>query len=138
MQPSNKLSKTLIYPKPLILYMIHQYRQLASALCYFLIGIIWYLVDQDAKRDPLIEFHAKQGLVFLIAAILYGIAFHLVSGLLSILLGWIPVVGSIILTIVGILAYIPLIWAILGVVNAVQEKEKELPLIGHLGKKLNF
>ena len=118
--------------------MIHKYRQIVSALCYFLIGIIWYLVDQDAKRDPLIQFHAKQGLVFLIAAILYGIAFHLVSGLLSILLGWIPVIGSIILTIVGILAYIPLIWAILGVVSAVQEKEKELPLIGHLGKKLNF
>ncbi len=118
--------------------MIHKYRQLISALCYFLIGIIWYFVDSDAKRDPMIQFHAKQGFVFLIAALLYNIAFRIVIGLLGIIFGWIPVVGAIMFTIVGILAYIPLVWAIIGIVNAVQEKEKELPVIGKFGKEFSF
>ncbi len=110
--------------------MIHKYRQLVSALCYFLIGIIWYLVDEDAKRDPIVQYHARQGLIFLIAALIYGILFHVVMSLLGIIFSWIPIVGAIIVTIIGLLRYIPLIWAIIGVANALQEKEQPLPVIG--------
>ena len=118
--------------------MIHKYRQLVSTLCYFLIGIIWYFIDEDAKKDPVIQYHAKQGLIFLIATILFSIALHIVQVLLAMTVGLIPIIGAIIITIVSLLGFVPLILAIIGVVNAIQEKEQPLPIIGKYGKELKI
>ena len=118
--------------------MIHKFRKLISALCYFLVGIIWYLIDEDAKKDPQIQFHANQGTVFLIAALIYGIIFTILMTIVTVIFSLIPVIGPIIITIIGLLRFVPLIFAIIGVLNAIQEKEKELPIIGHYAKKLDF
>jgi hypothetical protein len=34
-----------------------------SILAYLLIGIIWYFVDEDAKKDEFVKFHVQQGIV---------------------------------------------------------------------------
>lgn len=118
--------------------MIHKYRKLVSALCYFLVGIIWYLIDEDAKRDPQIQFHAHQGTIFIIAAIIYGVLFTILMAIVTIIFSLIPVIGPIIISIISLLRFVPLIFAIIGVINALQENEKELPIIGEQARKLHF
>ena len=78
--------------------------------------IISYALGKD---DPFVKFHTKQGLVVFSIEVL----------------AWI---------IMGIIPYIWILWkivhlgviilSIIGVVNAVQGKVKELPLVGHLAK----
>ena len=72
-----------------------------------------------AKESKFARFHANQGIILFIASIAVGIA--------SFILGLIPIVGAII----GWLLIICLfVFYILGIVNAVQGKAKELPFIG--------
>ncbi len=73
----------------------------------------------DAKNDPFVKFHIKQGLALLIVDI---IASFIV---------WVPFVGWILW--LGIVVLF-----IIGIVNAASGKEKELPLIGPLGAKINI
>ncbi len=82
--------------------------------------IIPLLVDKD---DPFVKFHVKQGLTLLIAALVVP------------LVAWIPILGWIF----GLVAApVLLIFAIIGVINALSGKKKELPLIGKYGRKFNF
>lgn len=73
----------------------------------------------DAKNDPFVKFHIKQGLALLIVDI---IASFIV---------WVPFVGWILW--LGIVVLF-----IIGIVNASSGQEKELPLIGPLGSKINI
>ena len=76
----------------------------------------------DAKNDIFVKFHVKQGfLVFLLALVSWAISFVPIFGLLAIPLN---------------IAVI--IFMILGIINALEGKEKELPLIGQYAVKLNF
>ena len=77
------------------------------------LGILLIIPLLVAKEDPFVKFHVKQGLVFLIFTILFG---------------WIPFVGWIAVIILGIL----------GIVNVLNGKEEELPIIGQFGEKFNF
>jgi uncharacterized membrane protein len=87
------------------------------------IGIL-LLIPLLAKKDsPYAQFHAKQGLVLLIAYIISGIVMA------------IPVIGWI----VGALAMLGcfILW-IMGIVNAISGKMNELPVIGKYAKNFNF
>ena len=64
------------------------------------------------KEDPFIQFHVKQGML------VFGI--YLVIWLLG---GWLFFLSP-------LLSLVALIFSILGIVNALKSKEKELPLIG--------
>ncbi|HLD22002.1 MAG TPA: hypothetical protein VJB65_03820 [Patescibacteria group bacterium] len=79
----------------------------------------------DAKNDPYVKFHVKQGLILFIAAVVVSIVNQILPTILQLLIGW-------------ILSLALLIFWIMGIVNAATGKEKELPLIGHLASKLNF
>lgn len=79
------------------------------------IGILFLVPLLAAKESKFAKFHTNQGIVLFIAEIIVSIV------TLIPILGWIVgFVGGIAL----------LIFAILGIVNAVQGKAKELPLIG--------
>ena len=91
--------------------------KIMAVLAY--IGILVLVPILAAKDSKFARFHANQGLVLLIAGIIGGI----VGGLL----GLIPYVGWIFGTVISIFFFV---LAILGIVNAVQGKAKELPLIG--------
>ena len=101
--------------------------QLCAILSYLLIGIIWYFADEKMKKDSYAKYHVKQAVVLLIFSIIWGVALSIFSMALILLLPlWM------------LLNYVPLILVIIGILNAVNSKEKELPVIGGYASKLTF
>ncbi len=77
----------------------------------------------DAKDDPFVKFHVRQGLVLFIAWIA------------AVLINVIPLLGQLISFVASIALLV--LW-IMGIINAANGQEKELPLIGQYAKKLNI
>ncbi len=94
-----------------------------ALLCYLGILVIVPLLT-EAKNDPFVKFHIKQGLVLVITWIIVGA------------IRMIPVIGYMFLG--PILGLVCLVLAIVGIVNAVGGKEKALPLIGHYAEKISL
>ncbi|MFT4310224.1 MAG: DUF4870 domain-containing protein [Candidatus Woesearchaeota archaeon] len=94
--------------------------KLVSALSYILVGIIWYFADAKVQNTTT-RFHVKQGLNLLIIS-LVG---HFILGI-------IPILGWIILPFFSLAIFI--LW-IIGLVNALNGKQNEIPLIGVLADK---
>ncbi len=95
-------------------------------LCYLGLLIIIPLVT-DAKKDPFVKFHIKQGIVLLVTSVAVWIA--------SIILAFIPILGWIIV----LLAWIGmLVLVIMGIVNALTGKESVLPVVGKFGDKIKI
>lgn len=86
--------------------------KVVAALAY----IIFFLPLMVCPESPFGKFHANQGLVLLIVGI---------AG--SIVLGFIPIIGWIILPLFSLFL---LIIGIIGLVGALNGKAKELPLMG--------
>lgn len=103
--------------------------KICAALSYLLIGIIWYFADEKMKKDKFAKFHAKQGLVLLGAAILWSIVLNLLFRSFWTMGAW---------GLWNLLSYVPLVFAVIGIVNAMNHQEKELPLIGKFASKLSF
>lgn len=78
----------------------------------------------DAKKDPFVKYHVKQGLVLFIAAVLVGI--------ISSFLPW----GLWI--IVRLLDLAIIVWAVMGIIVASKGEEKPLPIIGVFAKNFKF
>lgn len=83
------------------------------------IGILFLVPLLAAPKSRFARFHANQGLVLFLAEIILGV----VAGVL----GFIPIVGWIVRSVVSVVG---LILMILGIVNAASGKAKELPVIG--------
>ena len=95
--------------------------KLIAAISYL---SILCLVGLLGKKDsPFVQHHAKQGLVLFVIEI----------GLMVVNI--IPILGQII-WLFGSIAV--MILAIMGIINAVQGKKADLPLIGDLAKKVNL
>ena len=77
----------------------------------------------DAKKDPFVKFHMRQGLTLI------------VSEVVCMFIVIVPVLGWIAAPILWIFNFV---MVILGIINAVSGKEKELPLIGKFAKSFNF
>jgi uncharacterized membrane protein len=93
----------------------------AGLLCYVLgwiTGIIFLLLEKDNK---FVRFHAVQSIV----------VFGAIS-VVSIVLGWIPILGTIISSLLGILAFV--LWIIL-MVKAYQGQLFKLPVAGDFAEK---
>ena len=111
--------------------------KVCAILSYLLIGIIWYFADEKMKKNGFAKFHAKQGLVLLVAAIIYNIALGIVLGAILFPMMF-SGVGWGIFSILRLLYYIPLVFTVIGIINAANGNEKELPIIGNFAKKLTF
>ena len=79
------------------------------------LGILLFIPWLMAKNDDFVMFHVKQGLVLFIGEVLTVVIF------------FIPFIGSVI---AGILDIIWLIYSVIGIINALEGKKKELPYIG--------
>ena len=77
--------------------------------------IIFLIPLIAAKESPFARFHTNQGLLLVIAAVISSV------------ISAIPVIGWIIAPIVGIAVTV---FAVMGIINALNGKAKELPLIG--------
>ena len=93
-----------------------------AVLAYLGILIIVPFVT-DAKNDPFVKFHLKQGLVLII------------SEIVGLFIGIIPILGWVI---APLLMLFNLITIILGIVNAATGKQKQLPVIGSIGNSFKF
>ena len=98
--------------------------KVCAILAYLLVGIIWYFADEKMRKNEFAKFHAKQGLVLIIASVLVNVALQILP-----YLGWavIPAFQIVILVLV-----------VLGIINAANGATKELPVIGQLANKLKF
>jgi len=81
----------------------------------------------DAKNDPFVKFHLRQGLALII--------FDVVAWFIVMLIGWFPIIGWLITWILWLAS---LVFVIIGIVNVVNGNEKELPLIGQYAKHFSF
>ena len=81
----------------------------------------------DVRKDPFVKFHLKQGVALLI--------FEAIGWVIAIAIGWMPVFGWIITTIWSVVG---LLLSIIGILNVLQGKEKELPLVGPYGNNFTF
>lgn len=77
----------------------------------------------DAKNDSFVKYHIKQGLLLFILWVACWI------------IAIVPFVGRVISPILSIFGVILMV---IGIINASQGKEKELPIIGKYGEKLNI
>ncbi len=103
----------------------HQTNILMGVLAYLgPLVIVSYLV---AKDDHFVKFHIKQGLVVFCIEVLVWI--------LSSMFYW-HVSGMYML--IQLLNLATLILSIIGIVNVVQKKEKELPLVGGFASYFTF
>jgi len=109
-----------------LLYMANKEMEEGKIFAFlaYLLGIIGFLIVLLAKKDnKFAMYHAKQSLVLFIA----WVAIWLIA--------WIPVLGWII----GFIGWIFLVvlW-ILGMINALTEKQKPLPIIGKFADKIKL
>ncbi len=93
-----------------------------AVLCYFGILVLIPLLT-DAKKDPYVKFHIKQGLVLLIV------------GVVTLFISMIPILGWIVGFILWIIIFVLFI---IGLINAIGGKEKELPIIGQYSDKIKI
>lgn len=96
-----------------------------AILAYF--GILVIIPILAAKDSKFARFHSNQGLILLIAAILYYVAYTILCSIILAIswrLIWLT-------SIIGIIGLVFFVWFIIGIVNAAQGKAKELPFIGH-------
>lgn len=112
--------------------------KLPAILSYLLIGIIWYFVDEDVKKNSYVRFHAQQALVLIIGSIVYSIVLGIIFSILTPLLMFIPILGVTLLMILGLLYYVPVILGVIGIIYAATDKQKELPIIGKYGEKFKI
>lgn len=102
---------------------LHYERRWCAALSYLVVGLIWYFLDDSMKKDPFVKYHVKQGLVLLLSVI----ALQVLSSLI------------IFLTIVWMLmGLFLLIIGLIGVVYALEHKEKPMPVLGKYAKNFTF
>lgn len=88
----------------------------------FLISL--FIPDKDNKA---VRFHCGQGMILTIFSLACGV----VETLLGLVIGWIPVVGALVCGLVGlVLGIASIVLMVIGIINAVNDKEEPLPVIG--------
>jgi len=92
---------------------------------------LWILIIipflTEAKNDPFVKFHLRQGLALII--------FDVVGWVAGMFLWIIPVIGWLIMWVWWLAS---LVFVIIGIMNALNGQEKELPVIGQYAKHFNF
>ena len=95
------------------------------------LGILVLVPIFAAKDSKFARFHANQGLILVICSVAYGIAYGILSAILFSIFPWyLWKIPSLICTLLSLASLVFLAAAIVGIVNAAQGQEKELPFIG--------
>ncbi len=95
-----------------------------AILAYF--GLFVLIPIFAAKNSKFARFHANQGLVLLLAAVAYSIAYGILSSII-LAISWRLYFITSILSLVSIIFAV---LCIIGIINAATGKAKELPIIG--------
>ncbi len=92
------------------------------------LGVLVFVPMFAAKESKFAHYHVNQGLVLFIAEVAYAILYAILSSIL-LAISWRLYV---ITRIIGLLSLVFLVLSILGIVNALNGKAKELPVIGKI------
>ncbi len=93
-----------------------------SILAYiFLIGVIWYFVDDSVRGKANAKYHVKQALNLAI-----------ISFVVTMVLSFIPIIGWILLPIVQL--FFLVLW-VMGLVRAMKQEKKTVPVVGGWAEK---
>ncbi len=92
------------------------------------IGILVFIPIFAAPDSKFARYHANQGLTLFIFDVIYGV----IMTVLGVTVGKIPVAGPIIIAICGLAGLLILILMICGIVNAVNGRAKDLPILGNI------
>ena len=90
------------------------------------LGILVLIPIFAAKESKFARYHANQGLILCIAAILYGVAYSILSTII-LAISWRL---YFLVSIIGLVGIVFAVLAVIGIINALNGKMKELPLIG--------
>lgn len=90
------------------------------------------------KKNTFVKFHVRQGIVAFVFGIVFFIAYSIVFMIITFPLRFIPILGWMIIMMLSLVYWIPLILDIIGLVYAVQGREKPLPIIGQFAEKFNI
>lgn len=100
-------------------------RKMFAVLAY--LGILVFVPFFIRKDDPFVKFHIKQGFVLLVLWMFY---FFVLTAF--------PFFGAITYYMLNLFSFLILILMVVGIVNVLNDKEKELPLIGRYGEKFDI
>lgn len=98
--------------------------KVCAFLAYLFVGIIWYFADEKMKKNRFAKYHVKQGIGLLVLwLIVWVISWVIPWGL------WF---------VVTLLNIALVVLMILGIINAVNGNEKELPVASIFAKMFTF
>ena len=97
---------------------------------FFIVGLLWYFLDEKMKKNKFAEYHLKQAIVLVLASMIISFGVGILSFIFAI-----TIIGLIFIFPLMLLAFVPMIWTIIGIVYSVQGKMKPLPLIGEYAEK---
>lgn len=107
--------------------------KIVSILSYFLVGIIWYFINEKV-RNKTTKFHVKQASNLIIINFVISIILSILMSISGIL--FFAGVFGIIIMLFKLTIFV--LWVI-GLINAINLKEQEIPLIGiYADKYLKF
>jgi uncharacterized membrane protein len=78
------------------------------------------------KTSDFVKYHTNQGTVLFIAMAVYGISYSILTTILRL----IPLIGRLLSALLGLGSLVGVIFCIIGILNAVNNRKKPLPLIG--------
>lgn len=124
--PESKLSEALTTADTTAAFDARDIEQNKAMGVLSYLGILVLIPLFAAKESKFARFHANQGLVLCIAAILYGVAYSILSAIVLAISWRLYFVVSLI----GLVGVVFLVLAVIGIINALNGRAKELPLIG--------
>ncbi len=83
------------------------------------------LLTGDAKKDPFVKYHTKQGLVLFLLVVILNVVDRIMPFFIWFSINWILSLGTLVLLIIGIS-------------NAASGKQQPLPLIGKFSDQFKF
>lgn len=99
-------------------------KNIAMAVVAYIIFFI-PLLTGDAKKDPFVKYHTKQGLVLFLLVVAINVIGMVIPFYLWFTISWILSLGSLALL-------------VLGIINAVNGKQEPLPVIGKYADIFKF
>lgn len=92
------------------------------------LGLLFLVPLFAAPNSKYARYHTNQGLVLCLAAVAFGIV-HVILTFLLLMISWRL---SFLSTIIGLLWIAFPVWCVIGIINALNGKAKELPIIGKI------
>ncbi len=120
----NNLNNTADYSSQMDANDVEQ-NKVMGVLAY--INILVFIPIFAAPESKFARFHANQGLTLFLFEVFYS----LIMTVLGVTIGKVPVAGPIILAFCGLISIVWVALSICGIVNAVNGKAKELPVLGN-------